>query len=274
MISTETSWIMSPTTDCSNSFERQYEDDGFEIQIIGFAKQIGDIADAAGGVLVFCGVALLLTALAVYWYCRSVRFTVLPIVCSLISLIWQFGTLQLLGFGLDPLAVLVPFLVFSIGVSHGVQQINFIVRGIALGKTTEQAARESFSGLLIPGTLALVAAFVSFITLVRIPIPMVRELAITASIGVGFKILTNLIMLPLAASYFHFSREYAETALLKREQRSRWLRMLARVTEPRNAVVLVVITAGVFGLSVWMSRGPGGRDVAARRPRTAGGCPF
>ena len=47
---------------------------------------------------------------------------------------------------------------------------------------TMEAARHSFTGLLIPGTLALITAFVSFITLVLIPIPMVRELAITASI--------------------------------------------------------------------------------------------
>jgi predicted RND superfamily exporter protein len=61
--------------------------------------------------------------------------------CSLVSLVWQFGTLQLLGYGLDPLAVLVPFLVFAIGVSHGVQQINYIVREICAGKTSDAAAR-------------------------------------------------------------------------------------------------------------------------------------
>jgi predicted RND superfamily exporter protein len=234
---------------------KKFEDGKYEIQIIGFAKQIGEIADGAAGVLEFCGIALLLTGFAVYWYCRSIRFTVLPIVCSLTSLVWQFGTLRLLGFGLDPLAVLVPFLVFAIGVSHGIQQINFIVRGLAHGKTTEQAARESFTGLLIPGTLALVTAIVSFITLVLIPIPMVRELAITASIGVMYKILTNLLMLPLAASCFTFTKEYAEGAMLKREERSRWLHALARVAEPRNAVIVVVITVAVFGMSVWKSRG-------------------
>ncbi|MCR4308592.1 MAG: MMPL family transporter, partial [Deltaproteobacteria bacterium] len=168
---------------------------------------------------------------------------------------WQFGTLRLLGFGLDPLAVLVPFLVFAIGVSHGIQQINFIVRGLAFGKTTEEAARESFTGLLIPGTLALVTAIVSFITLVLIPIPMVRELAITASIGVMYKIVTNLLMLPLAASCFTFTKEYAEGAMLKREGRSRWLHALARVAEPRNAVIVVLITTAIFGMSVWKSRG-------------------
>jgi predicted RND superfamily exporter protein len=100
---------------------KPFEDAGYDVQIIGFAKQIGDIADGAKAVLVFCVIALLLTALAVYWYCHSIRFTILPIVCSLTSLVWQFGTLRLLGFGLDPLGVLVPFLVFAIGVSHGIQ---------------------------------------------------------------------------------------------------------------------------------------------------------
>ncbi|MBU9597655.1 efflux RND transporter permease subunit [Burkholderia multivorans] len=231
-----------------------FEDTNYEIQIIGFAKQIGDIADGAGSVLSFCGIALLLTAAAVYWYSRSVRLTILPVVCSLTSLIWQFGTLRLLGYGLDPLAVLVPFLVFAIGVSHGVQQINHIVRELSHGKTTEQAARSSFTGLLIPGTLALVTAFVSFITLALIPIPMVKELAITASIGVGYKIVTNLVMLPLAASTFHFTQEYARKAMALREARGIWLKRLARVAEPRNAAWALAVVAVVFGVSIWQSR--------------------
>jgi len=232
----------------------KYEDAHYRIEIIGFAKQVGEIADGAQAVLTFCGIALLLVAAAVYWYCRSIRFTVLPIVCSLTSLVWQFGTLHLLGFGLDPLAILVPFLVFSIGVSHGVQQINYIVREIAHGKSTFDAARASFSGLLVPGTLALVTAFVSFITLIRIPIPMVRELAVTAAIGVGYKIVTNLVMLPVAASYCHFDRAFAERAMLERERRARWLRQLARVSEPRNAVIVVFVTAAVLALAAWQSR--------------------
>lgn len=232
----------------------KFEDADFEIQIIGFAKQIGDIADGARSVLKFCAIALVLTAFAVYWYCRSLRFTLLPIVCSLTSLVWQFGTLKLLGFGLDPLGVLVPFLVFAIGVSHGVQQINFIVRQISQGRCNYDACRDSFTGLLIPGTLALVTAFVSFVTLLLIPIPMVRELAITASLGVAYKIVTNLVMLPVAASYFDIGRHYADSALVLREKRSHWLRTLARVAEPRNALVVLAVTAVVFAAAVWQSR--------------------
>ncbi len=231
----------------------KYEDAEFEIQIIGFAKQIGDIADGAKAVLNFCLIAIFLTGLAVYWYCHSLRFTLLPIVCSLTSLVWQFGTLRLLGFGLDPLGILVPFLVFAIGVSHGVQQINFITRELATGKSAFDAARNSFTGLLIPGTLALVTALVSFITLLLIPIPMIRELALTAALGVAYKIITNLLMLPLAASCLNFTQAYAEKAMQKHQQRTRWMALLAKVAQPKPALGVLLVTALVFGLSVWQS---------------------
>lgn len=236
-----------------SQIRKKFENTDFEVQIIGFAKQIGDVADGAVGVVKFCLMALLLTALAVYWYCRSVSFTVLPVVCSLVSLIWQFGTLRLLGYGLDPLAVLVPFLVFAIGVSHGVQQINYIVRGIAAGKTCENAAKESFKGLLIPGVLALVTAFVSFVTLVLIPIPMVKELAITASIGVGYKIITNLVMLPLAASLLKVGTDYAVGAMRQQQTRARWLSVLSKVADPKISKIIVGVTLLLFAGAVWYS---------------------
>ena len=106
----------------------KFEDAGHEIRIIGFAKQISDIAEGAQGVVGFFALAFVLTALAVWWYCRSWAFTAAAMVCSLVSLVWQVASLQLLGYGLDPLAILVPFLVFAIGVSHAVHQHTTIVR--------------------------------------------------------------------------------------------------------------------------------------------------
>jgi predicted RND superfamily exporter protein len=232
----------------------RFEDADFEVQIIGFAKQTGDIAAGAAGVLEFCMVALLLTALAVYGYCRSVWLTLLPVVCSLASLVWQFGALKLLGYGLDPLGVLVPFLVFAIGVSHGVQQINTLVAGIARGQSTFDAAREAFHGLFVPGALALLIALVTFITLLLIPIPMIRELAVTAALGVGFKIATNLVMLPLAASYCRFSTDFAQRSIARQQRRAAWLQPLARMASPGTALAVTALTLATLAASAWFSR--------------------
>ncbi len=242
---------------------KPFENADTEIRIVGFPMEVADIADGASSVLKFCGIALLLTALAVFWYCRSWRLTLLPIFCSLTSLVWQFGTLHLIGFGLDPLAVLVPFLVFAIGVSHGVQQINFIVREIGAGADTQTAARRSFSGLLIPGTLALVTALVSFVTMTLVPIPMIRELAITASIGLAYKVITNLVMLPLAASLFDFSQAYAERALARQAQRAAWMGPILLVAVPRYAMRVTWGTLLIFVAAVMLSHG---RVVGSLQP--------
>src|SRR6266542_4287554 len=234
---------------------QKLETPDFEIEIIGFAKQIGDIADGAKSVVRFFLLAFLLTAVAVYVYSRSWALTVLPLVCSLASVVWQFGTLKLLGYGLDPLAVLVPFLVFAIGVSHGVQQINYISKEVCTGVDTMTAARRSFTGLLIPGTMALVTAFVGFATLTLIPIPMIRELGITAAIGVAYKIITNLVMLPVAASYVRFDDRYVGRVNRLRERRGRWMGVLGRVAEPRNAAIGTVICAVLFGIAWMQSQG-------------------
>ena len=233
------------------------------IEIIGFAKQIGDIADGARGVAQFFALATLLTALAVYWYCRSILLTLLPLLCSMTSVIWQFGTLTLLGYGLDPLAILVPFLVFAIGVSHGVQQINAITKAVARGADSFEASRESFSSLFIPGSLALVTAFVGFITLVMIPIPMIRELGITASIGVGYKIVTNLVMLPVVASYFRYSRDYALRLEALQAQRGAIIERLGFIADPRHARVVLAMAAVLLALAMWQSHG---RHIGALQP--------
>ncbi len=233
------------------------------IEIIGFAKQIGDIAAGAKGVAGFFALAALLTALSVYWYCRSILLTLLPIACSMVSVVWQFGTLTLLGYGLDPLAILVPFLVFAIGVSHGVQQINAISKAVAEGADSMGAARESFSSLFIPGTLALVTAFVGFITLVLIPIPMIRELGITASIGVGYKIITNLIMLPVVASFFRYSRSYALHLEELQAKRGLIIERLGFIADINHARLVLGVSAVLFGIAVWQSHG---RHIGALQP--------
>jgi predicted RND superfamily exporter protein len=136
-----------------------------------------------------------------------------------------------------------------------VQQINFIVREMGAGKTALAAAQASFGALLVPGTMALVTAFVGFATLMLIPIPMIRELAITASLGVAYKIITNLIMLPVVASYVKLPASYGERMAGLREQRALVVVAMARLAEP--AAARWVLGAGVvlFGLAVWGSHG-------------------
>ena len=175
------------------------------VHVIGFAKLVGDIAAGAARVIAFFGITFLITALFVFLYTRSVRLTIPPLVCSLVAVVWQLGTVTALGFGIDPMSILVPFLVFAVGVSHGVQMVSAVRAEVVAGTAGLDAARASFRRLLLPGSVALASDSVGFITISLIEVQVIRETAITASLGIVAIILTNLALLPVLLSYFRMS---------------------------------------------------------------------
>jgi len=222
---------------------------GYSIHIVGFAKVIGDVADGALGVVLFFGVAFLISAVLVYFFTHSVRMMLLPLICSLVAVVWNLGLLTVFGFGLDPMSILVPFLVFAIGVSHGVQKINVIGEGIMEGMDGFTAAKTAFKKLVLTGAVAALADVFGFLTILLIEIRIIQEVAITASIGVGCVILTNLFLIPLLASYMHPGPGYK--AKLERSTAAReplW-RFLASFTQPRRAIIAIVIGFALGGLA-------------------------
>ncbi|MDX1459998.1 MAG: hypothetical protein R3348_02985, partial [Xanthomonadales bacterium] len=235
----------------------QYEGEEFTVHIIGFAKIVGDISDGAKSVIWFFLVALIVTAILLYRYTHSVWLTVLPLACSMAAVIWQMGTLSLLGYSLDPMNILTPFLIFAIGVSHSVQKISaWVVEKEFGGKTPDQWAkegitdvsviprrspmhgsRETIKKLLAPGVIALTSDTIGFLTILFIQIRIIQELAITASVGVVVIIFTNLILLPLLLSFVNIRNpdRYRERLLRKAHKKSVFWATIASFTRPQRA---------------------------------------
>ncbi|MGB0985959.1 MAG: efflux RND transporter permease subunit, partial [Pseudoalteromonas spongiae] len=231
-----------------SEIRNKFTTDNVSIHIIGFAKMAGDVADGAKDVVLFFLIAILITTVMVWLFCKSMKLTVLPIVCSLIAVIWQLGLLNLVGFGLDPMSILVPFLVFAIGVSHGVQMINSIGQKVAKGLSNKVAAQSSFAALLVPGGIALLSDTVGFITLLSIDIGIIRELAITASLGVAVIIFTNLVLLPVIASYLDYTKmKRVDDGNGETHDAFAGIReMLVKATEPKASKVILFIAAALF----------------------------
>jgi predicted RND superfamily exporter protein len=164
-------------------------------------------------VLAFFALAVAIATAMVFWYTRCVRSTVLVVLASLVAVVWQLGLLPTLGYALDPYSILVPFLVFAIGMSHGAQKMNGIMQDVGRGLPKWVAARFTFRRLFLAGLTALLADAVGFAVLLVIDIQAIRELAIAASIGVAVLIFTNLILLPILLSYTGVSAKAAERSL-------------------------------------------------------------
>jgi uncharacterized protein len=191
----------------------EYAGQHVRVRIVGFAKIVGDLIGSVDAILGFFCVSVLIVTATVYGYTRCVRSTSLVVLCSLVAVVWQLGLLPLLGFRLDPYSILVPFLVFAIGMSHGAQKMNGVMQDIGRGLHRLMAARMTFRRLFIAGLTALVCDAVGFAVLLVIDIPAIRQLALVASVGVAVLIFTNLILLPILLSYTGVSLRAASRSL-------------------------------------------------------------
>jgi len=222
-----------------------------DYHIIGFAKVIGDITDGAKRVILFFVIAFFITALLVYIYSQSIKLTIIPLVCSLVAVVWQLGILPLLGYGIDPMSILVPFLIFAIGVSHGVQMISSFRSEVFLGNNSLDSAKISFRRLLVPGAIALISDTIGFITILLIDIDIIQEMAITASLGVAVIILTNLFLLPVLVSYVDLGENYREKLVNRANTLAPLWRKLARVTERGPAIKIILVGFVLLSFGLW-----------------------
>jgi len=238
---------------------------GVCVHIIGFAKMVGDITDGAISVIKFFLITIAFTWLLLFLYSSSVKLASLTVLSALISVVWMLGALKLMGFGIDPMNMLTPFLIFAIAVSHGEQMINrfrgeIFFGGLEEGSVAElrerakfavpplEAARLSFRMLLVPGAVALLAGCIGFGAIWFIPIQMIKELAITATVGVAITILTDLILLPVLLSYTKLrnldkKREFRLRQLTQFDKI--WL-ALSKLSRKSAAMGVIVV-----GLVVW-----------------------
>lgn len=246
-----------------DAIRAKYENEHTTVAIIGFAKMVGDITDGARSVIWFFLITIAFTWLLLFLYSSSVKLASLTVLCALIAVLWMLGMLRLLGFGIDPMNMLTPFLIFAIAVSHGEQMINryrgeIFFGGLEEGSVEELRARQgvdartaatrAFRALLVPGSVALIAGCIGFATILIIPIRIIFELAITATVGVAITLLTDLILLPVLLSFCSLrnldrKREYRLRQLTKFD---RIWTFMARFSRPVPAAIIIII-----GIAMW-----------------------
>jgi hypothetical protein len=265
----------------------KYENDHTTVAIIGFAKMVGDISDGAKSVIRFFFITIAFTWLLLFAYSASVKLATVTVACALISVVWMLGALHLLGFGIDPMNMLTPFLIFAIAVSHGEQMINrfrgeLFFGGLEDGTVEElrqrqgvdapTAARRAFRRLLVPGAVALIAGCIGFATILIIPVRIIFELAVTATVGVALTLLTDLVLLPVLLSYCDLRNLPGKRNWRLRQitQFDKLWAVLAHLSRPGAAAAVIVIGVGAWAAAAHYGArvmiGDAQKGVAELRP--------
>ncbi|MFZ3035877.1 MAG: efflux RND transporter permease subunit [Rugosibacter sp.] len=180
---------------------------------------------------------------------RTWRGTLLPLFSGIVSAIWALGSAHLLGYNLDPLVIVIAFLITARAISHSVQLVMRFDQELAAGvDTTRAAASAAMLNLFKPGILGVIADAGCMIVVVLTPIPLMQKVSIIGTVWVITIALSACIMTPVFLSWLPKPTKYAHpinvTPLLDRV-----LTLCIAVATTKWRYGVIVVTAIVFVIS-------------------------
>jgi predicted RND superfamily exporter protein len=229
-----------------------FADERVMVSVAGQPRQNGWILALQSQVLVAFAAAIGLTWLLLYRYFRDWRGALRPTISGGLAAIWGFGLVQLSGFALNPLTLVIPFLITARAVSHSAQMHDRYYEELMAGASKPEAVQRSFSRLVAPTVAGILTDALGVLAIAIVAIPALRTLAVVATLWLLSLIVTELLLNPIVYARLRApdvsSIRAREGSLLARG--STWL--AAAVTGPRGrwaALALtgaVVATAGVL----------------------------
>jgi hypothetical protein len=187
----------------------------------------------------FLTLAILLALLVLYFRSRLYGI-VLPLIGVLISATWGLGIVALLGYNLDPLTLVIPFLITARAMSHGIQLVERYYHEAHEAHDNHDAARRTFETLFRPGTLGIVSDAVGLLLISLGSSPINVKLGIYASIWAGTVVITVLIAVPLVLSLLPLSKVSSSA---EDDAQTGVFASLARVVTSRNGSAGVLLLA-------------------------------
>lgn len=141
---------------------------------------------------------------------RTWHGTILPLTTGVVSAIWALGAARLMGFHLDPLVIVVAFLITAQAISNSVQLIARFDDEVAAGATSAAAAaRASLLNLFKPGMLAIVADAGCVLVVALTPIPMLEKISYIGTVWILSIMLSAMVLTPVLLSWCGVKKRYA-----------------------------------------------------------------
>ena len=172
-----------------------------EIFIEGDPYLYGVIRHYMSETILIFGVTLLAMVLVSFWFTRLLRLVFVPLASMVFCGIWGLGCLNLLGFNLDPLVLVIPLLVSARALSHSLQFSWRIHEEFIVHKDINSACRHTICGMMYPGLAGVITDGIGILLIAFIPIPVMTKIGISFFIWAMTVIFVVLIFNPVIYLY-------------------------------------------------------------------------
>ncbi len=184
--------------------QKKYEDDNHILSMAGEPLHLGYIDSYVTTILTIMAITLVVMLALFLFYFRSLRGMLLPVVGSLISAVWGVGFMVLLGYSLDPLVLVFPFLVAAMAACHSVQIIKRYIEECAVTKDVKASCKKVIEELFIPGFVSIVTDATGIMLIALTPIKIMQMITIVCTFWSVVTVVIVMCFLPAVLSYLSF----------------------------------------------------------------------
>ena len=224
---------------------------GTTIWATGHPVLVGWVDSYSDQIVLIFFFTILIVLLILVVYTRRLYGILLPTIGMILTSIWGVGFMGVFGYNLDPLMLVVPFLISARSMSHGIQKVERYFLELARTQDKHESARNTFNALFRPGALAIVADACALALIGLGSVPINDKMAVYASFWAICMVVTVLVTIPMLLALLPQPKD----TRLRSNVIRRFFPKLARVvgTPARSKAVLWISLAIAIGASYFSS---------------------
>ena len=199
-----------------------------EVFIAGEPRLYGWIYNYADDVFWILVATYLIEWVLRWFYFHDWRGSLRPTLTGVLAAIWGLGFIHLIGFALDPLMLVVPFLITARAVSHAIQMHDRYYEEFEKNNWDKRKAIvASFAELFVPTFSGIATDALGVLVIMIVPVVMLQKLAITASWWILAITVSEMLLNPIV--YFYLKAPEPELVILR--ETGAFRRLINRVTD-------------------------------------------
>ncbi|QMU28316.1 efflux RND transporter permease subunit [Adhaeribacter radiodurans] len=144
----------------------------------------------------FMSISIAMVVIFLYFTFRTWWGVVMPLMVVLISICWAMGLMGLTGTNIDVMTMLLPTIMFVVGMSDSVHILTQYVSEVAEGKSKTKAIVTTVKDVGLATFITAITTAIGFLTLLTADIGPIRNFGVYTGIAVVVAYLLSMTMLP------------------------------------------------------------------------------
>ncbi|SPD72411.1 conserved membrane hypothetical protein [uncultured Desulfobacterium sp.] len=232
--------------DFFNKLKTKVEDEDIRVYISGRPSLLGWIYHNNFRAIVILVVSLLTEMVLLIIFLKHFHplFIPIPLVLSILNLSWGFGVMGFAQFNLDPLGIVIPFVIAARVISHSIQVTERYGEHYRELGDKEKASVAVIQSMFIPSAASIITDAVGLFVLCIAPIPLLKSMGWICGLWLFSAILGVSILNPILFSYFpppfkgEIKKDLLEKAL---ESTGTWLTKGRKFGVVNRSFVMVLV---------------------------------